>query len=151
MSFAEFEDNIAAGFSRRVSRRRLFQRSMRLAAASAVATTAGLGFARRAEAGTCQFTSSKWGCYCASTPSCGSGKCCRTLYDTTLDACCGGAQRRCDYWTSYPYCWCSTKCCIGGGYGYYSCCDCWKYGAGSSCRTGNTKCICKGRTRLRSC
>ena len=151
LDMSQFEDRFAAGFSRIVTRRRFLQRGLTAAAATAAATSATLVRPSSARAApSCQFTSGNWGCSCAGTQSCGTGKCCRTLYDTTKDACCGGATRRCNYWGSFPYCWCSQRCCIGGNYGYYSCCDCWKYGS-SGCRSGNTACICKGRKVLRSC
>ena len=148
------DDRIAMGFSRMVTRRTLLRRSLRLAAVSAAATSAGLAFPRRAGAvPQCTFTVGTWGCYCASTPSCGGNKCCATggSVPDAADHCCGGAQRRCNYWTSSPYCWCSRHCCVGGWHGWYSCCDCWKYGNNGSCSSGDTKCICKGRLNFTRC
>ena len=147
-------DRLTIGFSRAVTRRTVLSRGLKLAAGSAVAASGALYFPRRASADNpqCNFTVGNWGCHCASTPSCGKGRCCRTLYgQNTKDACCGSARERCNYWSRRPYCWCSKKCCLRGQYGYYSCCDCWRYGQTSGCKHGNTKCICKGRHRIRSC
>jgi hypothetical protein len=148
------DDRLAMGFSRLVTRRTLLRRALRVAAGGAAAASAGLAFPGRAQAiPHCSFAVGTWGCYCASTPSCGGSKCCATggSNPDAADTCCGGAQRRCNYWTSSPYCWCSRTCCIGGRHGYYSCCDCWKYGQSGGCGSGNTKCICKGRVDFQNC
>jgi hypothetical protein len=140
-----FENRIAARFSSSVTRRGLLQRTMQLAAASAALVSVKLVWPGSAQALNCTFSVDYWGCYCSSTPSCPS--CCQDTGGgpVAYDKCCGSATKRCDYWTTYPYCWCSQSCCLGGANGFYSCCDCWQYGS-STCGSpsGNgTKCTCK--------
>jgi hypothetical protein len=141
-------DRAAIRFSRAITRRRLLQRGALVAASTGVATGFRLLRPHAAEAQQCSFTVSTWGCYCASTPSCGSARCCYTGTGdmATEDRCCGGATRRGNYWTSSPHCWCSLTCCRSGLYGFYSCCDCWKYG-----NPGYSPCVCKGFRMYRHC
>lgn len=142
---ASREDRLAARFSSNVTRRRLLQRTMQLAAASAAFVSTRLVWPSSAEAYNCTFVVNTWGCFCASTPFCGSSRCCidsSSSFPQVADKCCGGAIKRCSYWTTYPYCWCSESCWHGSTYGFFSCCDCWQYG-GSSCSSGNTRCVCK--------
>ena len=139
------EDRMAARFSRGVARSPLLQRLLRTASGSA-SSLAGPFSTRRL----CTFHVGTWGKYCAATPSCGTGKCTYSdLY--AADRCAGGAARRCNYWTTSPYCWCSLSGCYNGRRGYFSCCDCWKYGNYGTCRSGNTACICKGFVFLGGC
>lgn len=129
-------DRMTTAFSRAVTRRRVLQNTLRGALATGAAMSTSLALPGLARANhRCTIHVSTWGCYCASTPFCGDSKC-------YYDVCTSGAQSRCNYWGSAPYCWCSQRCTLGC-YGLYSCCDCWKYGQGSSCSTGNTACICK--------
>lgn len=113
---------------------------MRMALVTGGALAGALQWPSSASAVRCTFSVGTWGCYCASTPFCGDSYC-------NSDVCTNGASRRCDYWTSAPYCWCSLCCDLGtGNRGAYSCCDCWKYGG--SCQSGaggGTKCVCKRR------
>jgi hypothetical protein len=147
---SSWDDRIAAGISRAVTRRTVLSRGARVAAATAAAFSLSLPFARRADARQCRFTTGHWGKHCASTRSCGPSRC--TFSDLyTRDVCHGSADPRCNYWTSSPYCWCSLSGCHNGKYGYFSCCDCWKYGNSGSCRSGHTKCICKGFDYVRNC
>jgi hypothetical protein len=143
------EDRLAVSFTRAVTRRTFLQRTMRWTLTAGAAISGALTFAPRASAARCQFTSTKWGCYCnLGTPTCGSGKC-------DNDYCVNGAVARCNYWTSFPYCWCSTNCCIGSHTGYFSCCDCWGGGfhdpCTPRCACGYTPCICGYRTWTGTC
>jgi hypothetical protein len=131
-------DRIALRISRAITRRTLFRRGAQMAAATGAATGLRLYAADSASATLCSAAVSTWGCYCSGTTSCGSSRCCDSG-DGVYDACCGGATRRGNYWGSYPHCWCSLTCCLGGEYGYYSCCDCWQYGV-----SGQNPCSCKG-------
>jgi hypothetical protein len=151
------DNRVAVAFSRVVTRRTLLRRGMIVAAGSAAAVA---GFPRRAFGwggvggpGRCTFHVNTWGCHCASTPSCGKRHCCDTSGNLFVyDKCCGSADPRCNYWGQSPHCWCSRTCCLNGTKGYFSCCDCWKYGnSGGSCRHGSVKCICKGHVNLGNC
>lgn len=132
----EFDDRIAVGFSRAVTRRTFLQRTMRTAIAVGTAGSAALVFSETAMAGGCNPGGhvSTWGCTCASTPSCG-GRTCAATND----------RGRCDQWSS-PYCWCSLTCSSPFGYRFWSCCDCWTNG-GSSCgcasACGGSACVAK--------
>jgi hypothetical protein len=138
----DLDDRIAVGFSRAVTRRRFLKQTMRVSLVGAGVVTGVWNSTGVAHADSCSPGGhvSTWGCYCAGTQGCGSGKCC----PNQTQPCCNGAKPRCTYWTSSPYCWCSLNCCINGHKGYYSCCDCWKYGS-TSCSSGNTYCVCKHR------
>lgn len=135
----QLDDRIAVAFSRAITRRTVLRRGIGAAFVSAAAVTSSLTWPSKAKAVACTFTVNDWGCYCASTPFCGDAYC-------NNDLCTNGASRRCNYWPSAPYCWCSQRCYLTSNCGYYSCCDCWKYGG--SCRSGTgggTACICKRR------
>ena len=153
---ASLDDRFAAAFSRAVTRRTALRRSMELAAATAAVTSVRLTFPRRAEAGgLCKTRTDRYGIYCARTPSCGKTKCCRSwAAKGAKDLCCNGAEHRCTAWpkTTSPggsgYCWCSKTGCVNGKKGYYSCCDCWKFGnREGTCMKGRGACVCKGRKR----
>lgn len=149
------EERLTSAFGRLVSRRRLFRNTMRgsLIVGGALAGPFGL-FVGRAEAAGCSTYGSvgTWGCFCANTASCGSGRC------TDTGGCGGsGARKRCNYWTqpeaSSNYCWCSLYCTQGGQlYGYYTCCDCWTGGSGNCSQSGGSSpCVCKRFVCLRGC
>jgi len=146
------DDRIATSFTRAVTRRTFLQRSVRWTLAAGGVISASLTFAPRAKAARCQFTDTEYGCYCnLSTPTCGSirsGTC-------SDDYCVNGAVARCTRWTSFPYCWCSTNCCIGSHKGYFSCCDCWGGGFKDSCNPrcacGYTPCLCGIRVFTSTC
>lgn len=147
----ELEDKIAASFSRAITRRTILTRAMRWTAAAGAAMSTAWRFTPNASAAGCGVGHvSNWGCWCAGTPGCGSGKCC---FDNA-QPCCGGAVPRCDRWGVIPSCWCSLTCCIGSSTGYFSCCDCWSFGDGdNNCHTagGATACICGHRHLTGSC
>lgn len=130
------DDQIAASFSRAVTRRRFLQRAMGATLVFGTSASAAGLFAKSARAGACGVGHvATWGCFCASTQTCPGG-----------NADCAGLRRRCDAWTTFPYCWCSLVCCIGSGRGYYSCCDCWTAGSGGcGCACGGAPCIAKHR------
>jgi len=142
-------DRASVGLSRAITRRRFMARTMRWGLGAGAALSNFVVFADEARAITCPRISTNWGCYCASTPSCGSNKC-KSNGNCKITA---GADPRCNYWGSPAgtYCWCSPNCCVFQLYGYYSCCDCWKYGDNGSCGSGNTACICVQRILLREC
>lgn len=130
-----FDDKIAVGFSRAVTRQSFLRRVMTFGLVLGSATSAGVVWPRTANAATCSITDSSWGCYCnPNTTRCGSDRCCNGQP-------CNGAQWRCDYWAN-GVCWCSATCCLFGNVGFYSCCDGWKYGNYGGCGSGNTKCLC---------
>lgn len=148
---SDLDDRIAASWSRLVTRRRFMHRSMRLALGAGAAISVGTGlFGRPARADHCRYgTYSGFGCHCANTEGCTDARCCN-------GHCCNGAENRCDFWgepnDGGDYCWCSPTCCLNPpNNGHYTCCDCWKFGKGSTCETGNTKCVCRKRIITGSC
>lgn len=143
------DDRIAIGVSRFITRRAALQTAGRwlLTAGVLVGTSWRLTGVSRAAGCSPGGVYNGWGCYCADTPGCGTDRCC----PNQTGPCCHGAEGRCDFWTDFPFCWCSNGCCLSGGYGYYSCCDCWKYGRTGGCGSGNTKCVCKHRHVTSGC
>lgn len=141
---SDLDQKLAVAVSRAITRRGFMHKTMRWTLAAGIGAATSWRFMGAAAAGGCQpgGTYDRWGCYCAGTMGCGADKCC----PNQNVPCCNGAQGRCDFWRQSPYCWCSLRCCVNGKRGYYSCCDCWKFGRGSSgCGSGNTKCVCKHR------
>lgn len=145
----DLDDIIAAAFSRAVTRRTLLQRTIRWTLGAGVAASTAWRLTGTARAQSCGIgQTNEFGCYCASTMGCGSGKCC---FDTQ-NGCCNGATPRCTHWMTQPYCWCSITCCIGSHTGYYSCCDCWQSGTGGcGSANGRTACICGIRYLTGTC
>lgn len=142
-------------FSRSITRRVFIRRAMESGLVLGGVLTGIVGLAKPARAWGCspggEFGYPPGGCYCAGTADCGADRC-----GFTAGTCRGGATPRCNFWKSRGsdqdggYCWCSKNCCVGGWTGYFSCCDCWKYGS-SGCMNGNTACICKQRVTFVQC
>lgn len=132
----QYEDRLAITFTRAVTRSRFLQAGLRFAVGVGAASTATLFGAGLARAGSCGVgTVSTWGCYCSGTATCpGSPADCAPNF-----------RRRCDCWTTFPYCWCSLSCCYPFGFGFYSCCDCWNGSSSSSCTqsAGDPACTAK--------
>lgn len=149
LTAADTGDEIAIKFSRAITRRRFLQRTMRWSFALAAASSTSLVFPRLAKAVSCNY-GTWWppgtsGCYCNSTPGCGSSNC-------SSGNCVGTAGARCDFWNGKgsPHCWCSKDCCLGVNHGYFICCDCWQH-KGTDCLHGTTKCICAVRVLVGPC
>jgi hypothetical protein len=143
---AATEDRIARAFSRGLTRRSIFKRTMRGSLIVGGALAAPLSFATRASATSCNGLILPGVCECEpSTPNCGSiGAAC-----TPAGACnpSSGLRVRCDAWGKADeqgqYCWCTDTCNYGGGVvGKKVCCDCWKGGSGGCGGGGGTKCLC---------
>jgi hypothetical protein len=144
-------DTVAVSIGRAMNRRRFVGNTLRVALVAGTTLASPVLTPRKAWAThTCGPGGQRrdYGCKCASTPTCPSGRCGTTG--------CSGIRRRCNHWRSAnpygQYCWCSHNCCYGGLIGYWQCCDCWN-GGGTGCSTskGQSACICKRRSNINYC
>lgn len=115
------DERVAVAVSRFITRREALQRAGRWFIAAGVTLSTSWMMTRSAQAAGCSpgGVVGSYNCGCRTqTMRCGNDRCC----PNQTGPCCHGAEGRCDFWATFPYCWCSPGCCESGVFGYYSCC-----------------------------